>query len=68
MQAALEKNNTLVLTYLPKEMCTVGCKWVFTLKYKPDGTVHWYKAPLVAKGLSNHMELIILRLFPQWRN
>ena len=28
----------------------VGCKWVFTMKYKVDGTVERYKARLVAKG------------------
>nr|GFD16400.1 putative reverse transcriptase, RNA-dependent DNA polymerase [Tanacetum cinerariifolium] len=28
----------------------VGCRWIFTVKYKPDGTVERYKARLVAKG------------------
>jgi len=28
----------------------VGCRWVFTLKYCPDGSVDRYKATLVAKG------------------
>lgn len=26
------------------------CKWVFRIKYKPDGTIEWYRACLVAKG------------------
>nr|GFC93971.1 putative reverse transcriptase, RNA-dependent DNA polymerase [Tanacetum cinerariifolium] len=29
---------------------TVGCRWIFTIKYKPDGTIERYKARLVAKG------------------
>ncbi|KAJ0595371.1 putative RNA-directed DNA polymerase [Helianthus annuus] len=28
----------------------IGCKWVFRIKRKPDGTIDKYKARLVAKG------------------
>jgi len=28
----------------------VGCRWVFTLKYRPNESVDRYKAKLVAKG------------------
>lgn len=31
-------------------MTLVGCRWIFTVKYNPDGTVNRYKARLVAKG------------------
>jgi len=37
---------------LPKGKKHVGCKWVFTLKYKADGTLEKYKARLVAKGFT----------------
>jgi hypothetical protein len=48
--AALEKNNTWDLVTLPKGKKTVGCRWVFTIKHKADGTIERYKARLVAKG------------------
>ncbi|KAJ4721161.1 Retrovirus-related Pol polyprotein from transposon TNT 1-94 [Melia azedarach] len=47
---ALKKNNTWELIKLPTGKKTVGCKWVFTIKFKADGTVERYKARLVAKG------------------
>jgi len=46
----LEKNNTWELVQLPKGKQPVGCKWVYTVKYKSDGTLDRYKASLVAKG------------------
>ncbi|KAA0040884.1 Beta-galactosidase [Cucumis melo var. makuwa] len=46
---ALEKNNTWEICALPKGHKLVGCKWVFTLKYKEDGTLDRHKARLVAK-------------------
>ena len=48
--AALEKNNTWDLVTLPKGKKTVGCRWVYTIKHKADGTIERYKARLVAKG------------------
>ncbi|GKC10464.1 putative RNA-directed DNA polymerase [Tanacetum coccineum] len=47
---ALIKNNTWEKRVLPPGKKTVGCRWVFTIKYKPDGTVERYKVRLVAKG------------------
>lgn len=46
----LERNKTWELVDQPRGKKLVGCKWVFTVKYKSDGTVHRYKARLVAKG------------------
>ena len=49
---ALEKNKTWELYTLPKGHKSVGCKWVFTIKYRADGTLDRYKARLVAKGFT----------------
>ena len=49
---ALETMNTWKLVPLPEGKKPVGCKWVFKVKNKPDGTVERFKARLVAKGYS----------------
>lgn len=49
---ALEKNKTWDLCTLPKRHKSVGCKWMFTLKYKSDRSLDMYKARLVAKGFT----------------
>ncbi|RVX14783.1 Retrovirus-related Pol polyprotein from transposon TNT 1-94 [Vitis vinifera] len=54
---ALLKNKTWILVSLPKGQKTVGCKWVFSIKYKVDGTVERYKARLVAKGFTQTYEV-----------
>lgn len=47
---ALVKNKTWEKCRISKGKNVVGCKWVFTIKYKSDGTIKRYKARLVAKG------------------
>uniref|UniRef100_A0A2N9EW46 Integrase catalytic domain-containing protein n=1 Tax=Fagus sylvatica TaxID=28930 RepID=A0A2N9EW46_FAGSY len=47
---ALQKNSTWKLVELPKDKKTVGCKWVFTVKHKADGSIERFKARLVAKA------------------
>ena len=47
---ALLRNNTWTLAPAPSHGHIIGCKWVFKLKYKPDGSIDRYKARLVAKG------------------
>ena len=49
---ALEKNGMWELVTLLKGKRTVGCKWVFSVKYKSDGSVESYKARLVPKGFT----------------
>jgi hypothetical protein len=47
---ALQKNQTWTLVQLPQGKKTVGCRWVFSVKHKADGSIERYKARLVAKG------------------
>ena len=47
---AMEDNHTWLVVSLPPGNNVVGCKWVFTMKYKADGTVEQRKSRLVAKG------------------
>ena len=49
---ALERNHTWEVVELPRGKTTVGCKEVFTVKFKVDGSVNRYKARLVAKGFA----------------
>ena len=47
---ALYKNEIWDIVDLPKGKNLVGCKWVFTIKYKVNGSIERYKAGLVANG------------------
>jgi histone deacetylase 1/2 len=48
---ALKRNKTWRLVPPPpKGKNVIGCKWVFKVKHKSDGSVDRYKARLVAKG------------------
>lgn len=47
---ALLRNNTWTLVTLPPGRRAIGCKWVFKVKEKPDGSIDRYKTRLVAKG------------------
>ncbi|KAI5323904.1 hypothetical protein L3X38_032977 [Prunus dulcis] len=47
---ALNRSKTWDLVPLPRGKKVVGCRWVFTLKHKADGSIDGYKARLVAKG------------------
>ncbi|OIS96452.1 putative mitochondrial protein, partial [Nicotiana attenuata] len=60
---ALEKNKTWEVVDLPKEKKTVGCKWVFTVKFRSDGSLERYKARLVAKGFTQTYGIDYLETF-----
>lgn len=45
-------NKAWTLVEMPKDRSTVGCRWVFKVKYNADGKIERYKARLVAKEYS----------------
>uniref|UniRef100_A0A2N9FUQ8 Reverse transcriptase Ty1/copia-type domain-containing protein n=1 Tax=Fagus sylvatica TaxID=28930 RepID=A0A2N9FUQ8_FAGSY len=60
---ALADNNTWSLTSLPPSKHFIGCKWVYKVKLKVDGTLERYKARLVAKGYKQQEGLDYLETF-----
>ena len=47
---SLLKNKTWELVDCLSENKPVGCRWIFSVKYKAYGTIEHFKARLVAKG------------------
>ena len=50
--SALKKNGTWEILESLSEKHIVGCKWIFTVKYKADGSIDKFKARLIAKGFT----------------
>jgi len=47
---ALEVNNTWIFTDLSQHKTAIGCKWVYKIKHRFDGSIEIYKSRLVAIG------------------
>nr|KYP60411.1 hypothetical protein KK1_022816 [Cajanus cajan] len=60
---ALTRNQTWDLVPLPPHRKAIGSKWIFKLKYKPEGTISKHKARLVARGFSQQKGLDYTEIF-----
>ena len=63
---ALEANNTWTLEFLPPGKMTIGCKWLYLIKYNSDGSIEQYDenhetGQIQAKGPSGEGRR------PKWR-
>jgi len=60
---AMHLNHTWTITSLPPHKHVIGCKWVYKIKYKSDGSIKKHKARLVAKGYTQQVGLEFLDTF-----
>jgi hypothetical protein len=52
-----------VLYHSLQEKKPVGCKWIFNLKHRADGTIDRFKARLVAKGYTQSFSIDYQKTF-----
>ena len=60
---ALEMNNTWVVQPLPPGKRTIGCRWLYKVKYRADDSLDRYKARLVVKGYTQQAGIDFLDTF-----
>lgn len=47
---ASKMNNTWNISDFPPKHKPIACKWVYRMKYQPDGSNEQYKARLIVKA------------------
>ena len=60
---ALEKDGTWTLVDLPCGKKAIGCKWVFAIETKANGSLEQLKARLVAKGYAQTYDIDYSKTF-----
>ncbi|WJZ96169.1 hypothetical protein VitviT2T_014881 [Vitis vinifera] len=60
---SLQKNETWELVECPPGKKPVGCRWIYTVKYKADGSIERFKARLVAKGYTQTYGIVYTETF-----
>lgn len=61
--SAFHQNQTWEFTPLPSGKPIVGCRWIYIVKYLPDGSVERLTARLVAKGYTQTYGVDYLETF-----
>ena len=51
------KNHNWDLVTLPPGKSVVGCKWIYKIKTRSDGSIKRYKARLIAKDFTQEYEI-----------
>ena len=60
---AIERNKTWELTKIPKKKKAISFRWVFKVKFKPNGSVGKHKASLVDRGFLHKPGLDYFEVF-----
>ena len=60
---ALENNQTWEIVDKQQNKKSVGCRWLFTIQYKPNRDIERFKARLVAKGYTQVYGIDYLETF-----
>ena len=60
--AVLEQNHTWDVVPSPMGVKPIGCKWIFSLKLKSDGTLIDIRLVLLLLEIGRNMTLIMIKL------
>ena len=61
--SALKNNNTWTVTNLSYNKSVIGCRWIYKIKRKVDGSIDRYKARPVTKGYTQLEGLDLFDIF-----